>query len=186
MQARHKCSVHNKLPPPKQREAVRDDLQPLSVTRVTSDHVQIAHHDVRHDTRSFLTANTGCRAFHSEPAPSQHPQPLHKLHGGGQKNQSGRPHRQLRWVRGRGRRSRRKSKVRKKGGSMRVKKQVGPVLAPAPPWDLNEAFSLSDMMDNTTSRCCCSTWEDASCCPLSSGTPGAVALQPPRPPMKEE
>ena len=77
---------------------------------------------------------------------------------------SGKPH----WVKERGRRKRRKSKVWKKSGSMRVKAQVRLVenAAPTPqlPCDLSIAFSLSDMTESNSSRNWRSTLDENLCC----------------------
>ena len=71
-------------------------------------------------------------------------------------------------VKERGRRKLRKSKVRKEGGSMRVRAQIGLVEnaapAPQPPCDFSIAFSLSDMTENNRSRNWRSTLDEASCC----------------------
>ena len=109
MQTRHECGVQGQLPPP-------EHPQTSHVERTRAGNIHVTNEDVCGEARSTLSTHAGSSTLHGKPTPSQNSRPWASCTAVAQES-SGRPHRQSRWVKERGRRKRRKSKVRKKGGS---------------------------------------------------------------------
>ena len=126
----HQCGIDGELHAPKQRETFSDNFQPSAIECLWCQWAS------RH---TLATAFSTTKPVLTLTA--------HTLHDDGPKESSWRPHRQVRTVGGRGRRSLRSSKTRKRWGGIRVGKHEG-VADNAPPengplCDLIRAFSLS-------------------------------------------
>ena len=128
-------------------------------------------------TRPALLTHVGSTTLQGKPHAFPELQTWCKLHGGGHKRRvvghTG--------SHARGRRKQRKSKVWKRGGSMRVNAQFRLVEnaapAPQPPCDLSIAFSLSDMTESNTSRNLRSTLDETSCCHPNLEHPGPLSYE---------
>ena len=112
-QRRRRTHVDWPPPPPEQRQAISDNFQPPSVGNVELGDVEVTDHDVRRDSAACLPTDRSGHSLQRAPPPSQDPSPCARSHGGWPRRSRGRPHRQKRADKVRGRLRRRRRTMRK-------------------------------------------------------------------------
>ena len=178
LMSRNQCRVHCKLCPAEQREAFRNNFSAAPIVHLWCQDIQITHMHVGRNASASLTANSCANALNCKPRLPRTPALLHAARWWPNES-SGRPHRQVRETKGKGKWRRRSKSTRNKWGSILVASCDGvPINAtPAngPLWDRNVACSFSLNRLRRNSRCRRSTVEDASCCHPRFAQPGSYS-----------